>query len=61
LRAVQRWAAREIERRIRAQWREYRDSPQVALPLFRRRRAAGPAQVTRSLIQINFVRGNPPD
>jgi hypothetical protein len=31
------------------------------LPLFRRRRAAGAAQVTRSLIQINFVRGNPPD
>jgi hypothetical protein len=59
--AVQRWAAREIERRIRAEWREHRDSPQVSWPVFRRRRAAGAAQVTRSLIQINFVRGTPPD
>jgi hypothetical protein len=57
--AVQRWASREIERRIRAEWREYRDTPRVSMPMFRRRRAAGAAQVTRSLIQINFVRGAP--
>jgi hypothetical protein len=59
--AVQRWASREIERRIRAEWREYRESPRVSMPMFRRRRAAGAAQVTRSLIQINFVRGTPRD
>jgi len=57
--AVQRWASREIERRIRAEWRAYREPPDVSLPLFRRRRVAGAAQVTRSLIQINFVRGTP--
>jgi hypothetical protein len=55
--AVQRWASREIERRIRAEWREYRDPPKVSLPMFRRRRVGGATQVTRSLIQINFVRG----
>jgi hypothetical protein len=29
--------------------------------MFRRRRAVGAAQVTRSLIQINFVRGTRSD
>jgi hypothetical protein len=55
--AVQRWASREIERRIRAEWREYQRTPEVKLPLFGRRRAGGSAQVSRSLIQINFIRG----
>lgn len=53
--AIQRWAARQIERRLRAEWAAYRDR-ESKLPLFRRRRAGGSAQVSRSLIQINFLR-----
>jgi hypothetical protein len=57
LRAIQRWASRQIERRLRAEWNAYREGREVKLPLFRRR-AGGAAQVSRSLIQINFIRAD---
>jgi hypothetical protein len=55
LRAIQRWASRQIERRLRAEWDAHRESD-VEWPMFRRRRGA--AQVSRSLVQINFIRSD---
>lgn len=56
LQAIQRWAARQIERRLRREWDAYREGREVKTPMFRRSGKPGVAQVTRSLIQINFVR-----
>ena len=48
------------QRRIERELREYRHPPEVRLPLFFRRRAFSGAQqqVFRSLIQVNFYRGD---
>jgi len=61
LRAVQRWASRQIERRLIAEWDESRHPPEVRTRLFRRSSTAGGTQVSRSFIQINFLRGGRPD
>jgi hypothetical protein len=57
LRGLQNWAARQIEKRVRAEWEEYRRNPEVKAPLFRKSRAG--AHVTRSLVQINFYKDRP--
>jgi hypothetical protein len=50
------WAARQIEKRVRAEWEQYRRDPPLRAPLFRRRRPGGGTHVSRSLIEINFHR-----
>ena len=55
--AIQRWAARQIERRLHAEWDAYQQAPEIRTGLFRRSRAAGGAQVSRNFIQINFLKG----
>jgi len=61
LRAIQRWASRQIERRLMAEWNESRGPPEVRARLFRRSKAADGTQVSRNFIQINFLRGGRPD
>ena len=55
--AIQRWASRQIERRLIAEWEESRRLPEMRTGLFRRSKVAGSTQVSRSFIQINFLRG----
>jgi hypothetical protein len=57
LQRIKDWAARQIERRVRAEWDQYRHAPGVRVPLFRRRRSRDGAHVSRSFIEINFHRG----
>ena len=50
------WAERLIERRLRAEWEEYRHSPEVKGRLFRRDSSQPRTQNFRSLVQVNFYR-----
>jgi hypothetical protein len=51
------WAARQIERRLRREWQEYRAQPEIRSGLFGRRARPGTGpRVSRSLIQINFYK-----
>jgi hypothetical protein len=59
--AVQRWASRQIERRLLKEWEESKRTPEVRARLYRRSSVAGSTQVSRSFIQINFLRGSRPD
>ena len=52
---LKQWAARQVEKRLRAEWEQYRRDPQTRFSLFRRGKAAE-RHVTRSLLQINFYR-----
>jgi hypothetical protein len=56
LRRLKDWAARQIEKRIHAEWEEYRQVPRVKAPLFGRRRSPDGTHTSRSLIEINFHR-----
>jgi hypothetical protein len=59
--AIQRWASRQIQRRLLKEWEESRHPPEVRARLFRRSSTGGGTQVSRSFIQINFLRGGRPD
>jgi hypothetical protein len=59
--AIQRWASRQIERRLLKEWEESRRPTEVRPGLFRRSKYAGGTQVSRSFIQINFLRGGRSD
>jgi hypothetical protein len=56
LRRLKEWAARQIEKRIQAEWEQYRQVPRVRAPLFGRRRSPDGTHTSRSLIEINFHR-----
>jgi hypothetical protein len=58
LKRLKNWAARQVEKRVRAEWAEYRAHRDVRLPLFRRHPQDG-LHVSRSLIEINFHRRDP--
>jgi len=59
--AIKRWASRQIERRMLAEWEASGRTPEIRPRLFRRSKLAGGTQVSRSFIQINFLRGGRPD
>jgi hypothetical protein len=59
LRGLKNWAARQIEKRVRAEWDEYRGQPEVRTRLFKRGAREAGTHVSRSFIEINFHKGAP--
>jgi hypothetical protein len=53
---VRHWAQRRIERRLQAEWQEWRESAEVRPTWFRRKPGGLRTQNFRSLVQVNFYR-----
>jgi hypothetical protein len=55
--AMGRWLTRRLQRRMKREWREYQQRPEVSVgPFWRRRQTADGSHVYRSLVQIHFHR-----
>ena len=54
--SVGKWAARRLERRVRAEFANFEDPPEVKWKWFRRADTSSRTQNFRSLVQVNFYR-----